>query len=53
LPVRHAALQALAALDDPRLAEALGAAVRDAALEGSPLLKSVEERLAARKEPIK
>jgi HEAT repeat protein len=52
-PVRDAALQALAALDDPRLTEALGAAVRDAALEGSPLLKSVEERLAARKEPIK
>jgi HEAT repeat protein len=53
LPVRDAALLSLTALDDPRLAEALGAAVRDAALEGSPLLKSVEERLAARKEPIK
>ena len=40
LPVREAALQALTTLDDPRLAEALGAAVRDAALEGSPLLQS-------------
>ena len=53
LPVREAALESLTALDDPRLADALGAAVRDAALEGTPLLQSVEERLAARKAPIK
>lgn len=52
-PVREAALQALTALDDRRLADALGAAVRDAGLEGSPLLQAVEERLAARKEAIK
>jgi hypothetical protein len=53
LPVREAALQSLTALDDRRLADALGAAVRDAGLEGTPLLRSVEERLAARKEAIK
>jgi hypothetical protein len=51
--VRDAALQALVALDDPRLHAALGAAVRDAALEGTDLLRAVEERLAARKEAIK
>jgi hypothetical protein len=53
LPVREAALASLAALDDPRLADALGAAARDAALEGTPLLQTIEERLAARKAPIK
>ncbi len=53
LPVRQAALQALVALDDPRLADALGAAVRDAAIEGTPLLQTVEERLTARKAPIR
>ncbi len=53
VPVREAAVQALVALDDPRLGDALGAAVRDAGLEGSPLLQSVEEHLTARKEPIK
>jgi HEAT repeat protein len=53
LPVRETALEALTALDDPRLADALGAAARDAALEGTPLLQAVEGHLAARKAPIK
>jgi HEAT repeat protein len=52
MPVRQAALETLVGLDDPRLARALKSAVRDAGLEGSPLLQSIEERLAARKEQI-
>jgi HEAT repeat protein len=51
-PVRAEALEALAALDDPRLGTALCAAARDAGLEGSELLRRVEERLATRKEKL-
>jgi hypothetical protein len=51
-PVRQAVLQTLIGLDDPRLPRAIKRAVRDAGLEGSPLLQSIEERLAARKEQI-
>ncbi len=48
-PVRAAALETLVELDDRRLTTALVAAVRDASLENSPLLQTVEERLSARK----
>ncbi|HWE40660.1 MAG TPA: HEAT repeat domain-containing protein [Isosphaeraceae bacterium] len=63
-PVRHAALDALVALDDPRLGPALAAAARDAGLETSnpgmnfqnpqanDLLRRVESLLAARKQPV-
>jgi hypothetical protein len=47
--VRLAALNALAALKDPRLDKALAAAERDASLEGSGLLGRVEELLRLRK----
>jgi HEAT repeat protein len=50
--VRIAALEALVALGDPRLGASLLAAARDAGLEGSELLRRVEERLAARKEKL-
>ena len=36
--VRHAALEALVALNDPRLVPTLSAVARDANLEGTPLL---------------
>src|SRR5262249_52311415 len=52
-PVRTTVLETLVSLNDQRLAAALASAVRDAALEGSPLLQAIEERLAARKERIK
>jgi hypothetical protein len=52
-PVRQAVLETLVGLDDPRLPQALSNAVRDAGLEGSPLLQAIEERLANRKERIK
>jgi hypothetical protein len=42
----------LVSLNDPRLAAALSTAARDAGLEGSPLLQTVEERLASRKDRI-
>jgi HEAT repeat protein len=51
-PVRQAVLRTLVGLDDPRLPQALKNAVRDAGLEGTPLLQSIEERLAARKEKL-
>ncbi len=46
--VRTAALEALVALDDPRLPAALSTVARDANLEGTPLLIDVERELAAR-----
>ncbi len=46
--VRAAALDALVALDDPRLPAALSAVARDANLEGTPLLVDVERELAGR-----
>jgi HEAT repeat protein len=52
-PVRQAVLETLIGLDDPRLPQALSNAVRDGGLEGSPLLRAIEERLARRKERIK
>jgi HEAT repeat protein len=52
-PVRGAVLETLVTLKDPRLAVALGAAVRDAGLEDSPLLQTVEGQLSARKERLK
>ncbi len=48
--VRAAALEALVALNDPRLPAALRAVARDANLEGTPLLVHVERELAARSE---
>jgi hypothetical protein len=50
--VRAAALETLVSLNDSRLAAALSIATRDAGLEGSPLLQTVEERLASRKDRI-
>jgi HEAT repeat protein len=50
--IRSEALEALVALDDPRLGPALAAAARDAGLEGNDLLRRVEERLAGRKEQL-
>ena len=49
-PVRAAALESLVALDDPRLAGALRPAVRDGGLEGTDLLRRIEEQLALRRE---
>jgi HEAT repeat protein len=46
--VRSAALEALLALNDPRLVPTLSAVARDANLEGTPLLAQVEHELAAR-----
>jgi len=48
LPVRQAALEALEALDDPRLGHALTTVVRDANIEGTPLLADVERLLSKR-----
>lgn len=42
---RRAALDALVTLDAPTLAPALEAAVRDASIEGTPLLADIERRL--------
>jgi HEAT repeat protein len=50
--VRSEALDALVALDDPRLGTALAAAARDSGLEGNELLRRVEEQLVARKERL-
>ncbi len=52
-PVRAAVLETLVKLNDPRLTAALVGAVRDAGLEGSPLLQTVEERLSTRKDRLK
>src|SRR3989442_4280340 len=46
---RAAALDALLALNEARLNNALGAAVRDAGLEGSELLRRVEKLMSERK----
>ena len=51
-PVRQAALDALAALRDPRLAGSLATVARDANLEGSPLLAAVELELSKGGAPI-
>jgi HEAT repeat protein len=45
-PVRQAALDALVALHDPRLAASLATVSRDANLEGTPLLTNVEQQLS-------
>jgi HEAT repeat protein len=50
--VRVAALESLVALDDPRLAGALRPAVRDGGLEGSDLLRRIEEQMALRREKL-
>jgi HEAT repeat protein len=47
--LRAAALEALLTLKDPRLDRALAAVVRDAGLEGSPLLERTETLLRERK----
>jgi HEAT repeat protein len=52
-PVRQAALEALVALDDPRLPRSLATVARDANLEGTPLLASVELELARRGAPAR
>jgi hypothetical protein len=49
--VRTAALDAMIALDDPRLVPTLSAVARDANLEGSPLLARVESELVKRSKP--
>jgi HEAT repeat protein len=51
-PVRQAALEALVALRDPRLAAALATVARDANLEGTPLLASVEQHLSKGGVPV-
>ena len=51
LAVRDAALDALLALDDPRLVPTLSAVARDANLEAMPLLTRVESELARRSKP--
>lgn len=48
-PARLAALNSLMGLNDPRLDGALALAVRDAGLEGSDLLRKIEEQLCKRK----
>lgn len=48
LPVRQAALEALSAINDPRLARSLATVARDANLEGTPLLNEVERLLSKR-----
>ena len=48
--VRNAALEALVALNDPRLVPTLSAVARDANLEGTPLFIQVESELAKRSE---
>ena len=45
-PVRQAALEAMVALGDSRLAAALASVARDANLEGTPLLIEVEREIA-------
>jgi HEAT repeat protein len=50
--VRGAALESLASLNDPRLGTALVTAARDGALEGSDLMRRIEELLAVRKEKL-
>ena len=50
---RSAALESLVALNDPRLASALQAAVLDAGLERSELLRRIESLLAERKIAVK
>jgi HEAT repeat protein len=50
--VRQAALEALTALDDPRLVPSLSAVARDANLEGSPFLLEVERALATRRSAV-
>jgi HEAT repeat protein len=49
---RAAALDALLALNDARLNNALAVAVRDAGLEGSDLLRRIEKLLSERKLPL-
>ena len=51
--VRTTSLEALVALDDPRLGPALIASAKDGLLERSELLRRIEELLAARKEKLK
>jgi HEAT repeat protein len=50
-PVRHAALEAMVALHDPRLGRAMGIVARDANLEGTQLLARVEQELAKAASP--
>jgi hypothetical protein len=47
--LRLVALESLLSLKDPRLDKALAAAVRDAGLEGGPMLARTEELLRERK----
>jgi HEAT repeat protein len=49
LPVREAALDALLSHDAPELPAALGEAVRDASLEGTPFLSRVESLARSRR----
>jgi HEAT repeat protein len=51
-PVREAALGTLVSLNDPRLGEALTRAARDSGLEGSDLLRRIEDRLATRQQRL-
>ena len=51
-PVRATALEALVALKDRRLGPSLAAAARDGALEGSELLRRIEQLLADRREKL-
>src|SRR5262249_47520372 len=48
-PTRSAALDALLAVDDSRLDQALASAAGDARLEGSDLLQRIEHQLGRRK----
>lgn len=50
--LRMAALDALAALKDPRLARALQTAARDGSLEGSDLMWRIEQQMAGRRVAI-
>jgi HEAT repeat protein len=50
--VRTEALNALVALDDPRLDAALAIAIRDGRIEDSTLLQRVEERITERRERL-
>jgi hypothetical protein len=47
--LRLAAMESLVSLKDPRLDKVLAAAVRDAGLEGGPMLARTEELLRERK----
>ena len=51
IPVRQSAMEAMIALDDPRLPKALAAVVRDANLEGQTLLIAAETHLAKPRSP--